>query len=72
MVRNGAVLLCAIVAVVTASAQNYLPKGSIFGGLRLGIGAKDNAFDVAVDGEYSLIPTFWLDLHIGFIPFPQI
>jgi len=54
MVRNGAVLLCAIVSVVTASAQNYLPKGSIFGGLRLGIGAKDNAFDVAVDGEYSL------------------
>lgn len=49
-----ACLALALIVAVSADAQNYLPKGSIFGGLRIGIGAKDNAFDVGLDGEYTL------------------
>jgi len=37
-----------------AIAQQYVPKGSIFGGARIGLGAKENAFNIGVDGEYFI------------------
>jgi hypothetical protein len=44
----------ALVALVSTLglAQNYVPKGSLFGGARIGLGAKENAFNIGVDGEY--------------------
>lgn len=50
-----AVAVCMIGLVLSpAIAQQFLPKGSIFGGVRVGLGAKENAFDIGVDGEYVL------------------
>ncbi|GIV55602.1 MAG: hypothetical protein KatS3mg040_0370 [Candidatus Kapaibacterium sp.] len=49
-----AYLAVVLIAAAAADAQNYLPKGSIFGGIRIGIGAKESAFNVALDGEYTL------------------
>lgn len=46
-------IVLTLVTFSTASAQMYLPKGAIFGGVRLGIGAKDNAFGIGLDGEYT-------------------
>ncbi|MCS7000603.1 MAG: outer membrane beta-barrel protein [Bacteroidota bacterium] len=51
---SGRSLCTFILLTVGVYAQQYLPQGSIFGSLRLGIGPKENAFNVGIDGEYTL------------------
>ncbi|MCX7929458.1 MAG: outer membrane beta-barrel protein [Chlorobi bacterium] len=55
MTMRWLVYLCILALMTSATvAQQYLPKGSIFGGARIGLSAKENAFNIGVDGEYTL------------------
>ncbi len=47
-------LLTLLLMTTLGIAQQYVPKGSLFGGARIGLGAKENAFNIGLDGEYFI------------------